>query len=268
MKDVQGKVGVVTGASSGIGRAIAIRLGIAGCKVAPIARGKAGLNEVVKTIRKEGGTAEGFPCDLNDNAKLKETLKAIESKFGTIDILVNNVGVGTFKPIDRTSYEEVLAPIQLPFGAALVASHTVIPGMLNQGSGHIVNLISPAGILPLPNMVPYTATRFAITGLSHALHEELSRKGIGVTLVCPCQVNTGYLKNNDADMGWYPKLSQVLPVLEPEVVGEKVLEAIVKNKKDMFFPPILNASIRFYQKFPEFSFWFLRFLGILQPTNK
>ena len=108
MKDVQGKVAVVTGASSGIGRAIAIRLGIAGCKVAPIARGKKGLDEVVKTIKKEGGTAEAFPCDLNDNDKLVETLKAIESKFGPIDILINNAGVGTFKPMDRTSYEEVL----------------------------------------------------------------------------------------------------------------------------------------------------------------
>ena len=152
--------------------------------------------------------------------------------------------------------------------AALVASHTVIPGMIRQGRGHICNLTSPAGIFPLPNMVPYTAARHAVTGLSHALREELAEKGIGVTLVCPAQVNTDYFTANDADMGWYPKLAQVFPVLEPEEVAEQVLNAIVHNRKEAIFPPLLWATVGFYRKFPTFSFWFLRITGLLAPPNK
>ena len=113
--DVKGKVAVVTGASAGIGRAIAIRLGQAGCTVAPIARGPEKLDEVATAIRSAGGRAQGFPCDLTNSAQLVETLKAVEAKLGPVDILVNNAGAGTFKPMERTSYEEALLPVQLPF---------------------------------------------------------------------------------------------------------------------------------------------------------
>lgn len=90
-------------------------------------------------------------------------------------------------------------------------------------------MTSPSGYFPLPFMVPYTATRHAIVGLSTSLREEVGRYGIGVSLVCPSEVDTGYFERNDADMGWYPRMSSWFPVLEPEAVARRTVQAIRRN---------------------------------------
>ncbi|MBU41783.1 MAG: hypothetical protein CMN76_01070 [Spirochaetaceae bacterium] len=268
MKAIKGRVAVVTGASQGIGRAIALALAREGASVGLLARSKEKLLAVCAEIEALGGRAGVYPCDATDYPALRRALDQANQDLGSIDILVNNAGVGTFKPLEKMSANESEAPIALPFGAAVVASHHVIPGMLQKGEGHILNLTSPAGYFPFPYMVPYTAGRFAVTGLSYSLHEEYSRRGIGITLLCPAQVDTGYFERNDADMGWYPRLAQMFPVLKPEEVGQQAVKAIKKNKREKIFPFLLWFSVKFYLKFPRFTFALLRILGLLQPVNK
>lgn len=268
MKDLKDRIAVVTGASEGIGRAVALELARSGAVAVPIARSAEKLAEVVGEIEAAGGRAKAYTCDLRDVDATVAVLQKIEAEQGAIDVLVNNVGAGTFKPMDRTSLAEALISVDLPFKAAVVAVHTVLPGMLKRERGHIVNLTSPAGYFPLPNMLPYAAARHAIYGLSLALYEEMrEHRNIHVTLACPAQVNTGYFDHNDADIGWYPKISKVFPVLEPEQVAKKVRQAIQKNKREVIFPFLLWFFVRHYQQLPKFTLWFLRVTGLMRPTT-
>lgn len=266
MKDLNGKVAVVTGASLGIGRAIALRLGRAGCRVAVLARSRDKLEALVAEIKAAGGEAAAFACDLTELEKIPGIFSAVEQQLGPIDILVNNAGVGTFKPLNKMTLSDALAPRDLPLGAALAACHTVVPGMIERRRGHIVNLTSPAGYFPLPNMMPYCAARHAMNGLSLALYEELKDKGVGVSLVCPSKVDTDYFRANDADLDWFPRIAKLYPMLTPERVGEAVYKAIVKNKREMLFPFIVWFFGRFYQTFPRFTYAFFGLLGLMKPS--
>ncbi|MDD9893301.1 MAG: SDR family NAD(P)-dependent oxidoreductase, partial [Gammaproteobacteria bacterium] len=138
--------------------------------------------------------------------------------------------------------------------------------MMERRSGHIVTLTSPAGYVPFPNMMPYVAARHAMNGLALSLNEELKPYGVGSTLFCPAQVNTGYFDRNDADMDWYPKASKIFPVLEPDEVGVQVIKAIRKNKREMIYPWSLRWFVRFYQKLPGLSVGLLRVLGLWRPA--
>ncbi|MCG8671715.1 MAG: SDR family NAD(P)-dependent oxidoreductase [Pseudomonadales bacterium] len=268
MKDLKDKVAIVTGGSKGIGKCIAKGLLEEGAKVAIVASNSTTLLEATQELQQFGDVVLPFTCDLRCSINWQETYQRIVDTLGPVDILINNAGAGTFKPMDLQTHDEAMLPVQLPFGAAVAASHSVIPDMLTRKSGHIVNMISPAGILPIPNMMPYTASRYAMVGLSQSLYEELHHQGIGVTMVCPGEVNTGYFEQNDADMDWYPKISKVFPVLEPEEVARQVIRAIKKDKREVIFPASLKATLKIYGVAPRF--WIKAFdtLGLWKPSIK
>ncbi|MDF1779814.1 MAG: SDR family NAD(P)-dependent oxidoreductase [Alcanivoracaceae bacterium] len=268
MKDLTGRVAVVTGASAGIGRAIARELASAGCTVALLARGHDALDLLQRELTKAGATALAISCDLGDASAMRAALEKVEAELGPVDILINNVGAGTFKPLHQMSAQECDIAIQLPLLPALTAVHALVPGMRARGVGHIVNLTSPAGIFPLPFMVPYTSARHAMVGLSESLYEELRGTGVGVSLVCPAQVNTGYFERNDADMGWYPKISSLFPVSEPEQVARRVVTAIRKNEREVVFPALLWAAVATFRKMPRLSIRLFRMLGLWGPSDR
>lgn len=271
MKNLSGKVAVVTGASEGIGYGIASALVREGAQVAIIARSMDKLEVAARELSaQQGNRAEGkahpFSADLMNPGSVRDVMKRIREELGDIDVLVNNVGAGTFKPLDMQTAQEADLPVHLPFSAAVAASHAVIPSMIERKSGHIVNLTSPAGFIPFPHMAPYTAARHAVVGLSNSLHYELAQHGVGVTLFCPSQVNTEYFNRNDADMGWYPKGSKMFPVLEPEQVGKQVIKAIQKNKREAIYPFVLWSFVRMYQLMPRTTIASMKLLGLWHPT--
>lgn len=268
MKNLDDRIAVITGASTGIGRAIAFGLADAGCIVVLLARGQDDLDKTVNEIKAKSGKAFAISADLRYPEIIRQTLAEIEVNIGPIDILVNNVGAGTFKPLHLTTNEECDLAIQLPYGTAMVASHFVARGMVERRFGHIVNMTSPAGIFPLPFMVPYTAARHAMLGMSHALYEELSYFGIGVSLICPAQVNTDYFERNDADMSWYPKISTLFPVLQPEDVADAVIKAIMHNRREVILTPVLKIFAATFRKAPRVSVYLLSALGLWRPARK
>jgi len=265
MKCIKNKVAVVTGGSEGIGLGIAKALSQEGAIVAIIARSKKKLQAAAKSI---SGEIYCFPSDLTDTDATESVMRQIATKLGPIDILINNVGGGTFKPYQEQSCNEAILPVHLPFASAITATHTVIPSMIERKSGHIVNMTSPAGYIPFPNMMPYVASRHGIVGLSLSLHEELKQHGIGSTLFCPGQVNTGYFDHNDADMSWYPRVSKIFRVLEPDEVAIQVIKAIRKNKREIIYPLSLGLFVRTYQKIPRLSIGFLKACNLWQPSHK
>lgn len=262
MTTLQGKVAIVTGASEGIGRAVALALAQSGCDVAVLARSAHALRDVAEHIQAMGVRALAMPCDLSQLDQVRHAMRQVKQGLGAVDILVNNVGAGTFKPLHETSETECNLAVTLPFMAATVACHEVVKDMRARGHGHIVNLTSPAGMLPLPYMAPYTAARHAMVGLSHALYEELQGTGIGVSLVCPSQVNTGYFERNDADMKWYPKISRLFPVLEPHEVARQVIRAIETNERELIYPWQLKLAITGYRLMPRTSTQLLKAMGL------
>ncbi len=268
MKQLAGKAALVTGASSGIGKAIAAELVRQGCRVALLARGEPGLLSAKAEIMVPGADIITIPCDLSSAAEARRSIREAESVFGQIDILINNVGAGTFKPLHLMSDQECDIATHLPLTSALTAVHALVPGMRERGYGHVVNLTSPAGIFPLPFMVPYSVARHAMVGLNDALYEECRGTGVGVSLVCPAQVNTGYFEANDADMGWYPKISSLFPVSEPERVGRMTLKAIHNNQREMIFPLLLKVSVTLFRIMPRTSIALFRLLGLWGPANK
>jgi len=268
MKSIEGKFAVVTGASSGIGLGIGKALAAAGARVLLLASNAEKLAKAVAEIEQAGGQASAMACNLMDVAAFTQVYEQLVAEQGVPDIWVNNVGAGTFKPMHHQTQAEAMLPVQLPFGISVAACQLVVPQMLERGSGHLVNLISPAGLFPLPFMMPYTAARWGITGLSHALWEELHHQGIGVTLVCPSQVNTGYFDNNDADMGWYPKLSNIFPVLEPEDVGAAVVKGILKDRREMIIPGLLRWLVAFYRPMPRVWVRLFKWFGLWGPSRK
>lgn len=262
IRTFSGLTAVVTGASDGIGRAIARALAEAGATVYALARSA----DKLQALQSEYPAAIiGLPVDLSDPLATDAAFMQIKEASQGVDILVNNVGGGTFKPLDAQSRDEVLLAVDLPYRVAVQACHAFVPAMRSRGSGHIVNLTSPAGYVPFPFMAPYVASRHAMKGLSLSLNDELRAYGINSLLFCPAEVNTGYFERNDTSMDWYPRVSGIFPVLEPEDVAREVLRALRKGQHEKIYPLSLALFIRAYQLMPKLSVAVLRLLGLWRP---
>jgi short-subunit dehydrogenase len=257
-----GSLVVVTGASEGIGKAIAIEMARERAQVVLMARSQDKLTDVVREITRDGGDASFVAVDLSTPSAVRQAMDEVVQRHGRVDILVNNVGAGTFKPLHLTSQIECDLAIALPLTPAVVACHAVLPGMVKRKVGHIVNLTSPAGYMPMPFMAPYTATRHAMVALSRGLQCELEGTGVQVTLVCPSQVDTTYFQNNDADMRWYPAISKVFPVLTPKRVAQEVVRAVSHDRREAVFPWQLRWAMRLYGVAPGLAQSLMQTMGL------
>lgn len=265
MKKFQNQVAIVTGASDGIGKAVALELANQGARVYALARS---ADKLQALSDQSDGQIVPVSVDLTDAAASAKAFDDINVQSEHIDILVNNVGGGTFKPLHQQTAEEVLFAVDLPYRAAMQACHAIAPRMRTQRSGCIVNLTSPAGFVPFPYMTPYVASRHAMVALSHSLHEELKDYGVQSLLFCPAEVDTGYFERNDASMDWYPRVSSVFPVLQPEEVATQIAKNIGNGKREVIYPFSLAAFIRAYQAFPRLSILSLKLIGLWKPRAK
>lgn len=263
-----GKTAVVTGASQGIGAAVAQRLAELGCVVVLIGRDASRLEVIASDLRASGKSAQVFPCDLSKPDQVIQTCEAILEAHSCVDILINNAGVGKFGPFLDMSIEEVLAPMQVPTIAAVLATRFFAPAMVDQGFGRIINIGVPAAYFSLPWMVPYTISRTALLDFSRSLNQELEHKGVIVGSVCPAWVETDYLQNNSADEGWLPKLSVMFPRSSPQQVAEFVTNAIRKGKREYVPSLRLRFFIFLYRHFPDLSIAILKMLRVYQPATR
>lgn len=263
-----GRVAAITGASEGIGRAVALRLAGEGCRVALLARRGELLQQLAAQISARGGEAHAFPCDLSDSSAVPATFADIVRRLGPIDILINNAGVGTFAPFADTPAAAVRAPFDVPVLCALAASREVAQSMVERRRGSIVTILSPASYFPLPFMVPYTASRWALLGFSRALREELAPRGVHVGTVCPGRVQTAYLDNNGADIAWFPRISRVFPTSQPEDVAEQVSRSLRGHRREIVFPAVLRVFVTCYRLFPNTVLWLLKTTRLFQPSKR
>jgi NADP-dependent 3-hydroxy acid dehydrogenase YdfG len=187
---LQNKIAVVSGASRGIGRAVAENLAAAGATVLLLARHEDELNEVVNFIQKNGGKAKAFVFNITEENRVKEFIAEAQVSFGRIDILINNAGIGSFHPVTDTNSDfwDQVMDVNVK-GTFLLSKHSV-PIMQKQYSGHIINIASDAAKRTFENGGLYCASKYAQDAFSSVLRKEVRKHGIKVSVIYPGLVDT------------------------------------------------------------------------------
>ena len=236
------KLALVTGASSGIGEALAKRYGADGAHVLLLARNTERLGAVAEAIRRQGGTATSYAVDLSDAEAIGETSARIMREAGTPDILVNNAGAGRWLPLIETNAEDALAMIQVPYLAAFNLTRAFLPEMLARRSGAIAFITSPASYLAWANACAYIAARHAVAGLAEALRCEVRGKGLSVTLVVLGTVQTPYWEHNPGSREHLPATNPALmPTLTAAEAAEAIFEGVKARKRTVVKPALFRA---------------------------
>ncbi|MCH2132300.1 MAG: 3-oxoacyl-[acyl-carrier-protein] reductase [Phycisphaerales bacterium] len=184
------RVAVVTGASRGIGSAIAQRLAADGCHVVLVARDEAKLAAVVESITSAGGKAESRVCDLSDSGAVEALIEKTVEDHGRVDILVNNAGINRDGLILRMSDEDFHAVLAVNLTAAFVACRTVARPMMRGRWGRIINISSVTGLVGNPGQANYAAAKAGVIGMTKTLAKELGSKGITANVVAPGFIET------------------------------------------------------------------------------
>lgn len=191
-RSIAGKVALVTGAASGMGRATAHLFADEGAKVAVLDRNGEGVATVVKEIAEAGGSAKGWTLDLMQSEKIAPTVVEIAEHFGSLDILINNAGIDASARIQSSRYEDVW---ERCFTINLAAHHRLIraalPYLTKNGAGRIVNIASTEGVGGSAFSSPYTAAKHGVVGLTRSLAVELGTQGVTVNCICPGAIHTG-----------------------------------------------------------------------------
>jgi 3-oxoacyl-[acyl-carrier protein] reductase len=189
MKKLEGKVALVTGASRGLGKGIAIAFAVEGAKVAVnYSASKAGADDTVAQIRKAGGTAEAFQADVSDTASVDALVKAVEAKLGSIDILVNNAGIVSASPLVKMTPENWDKVFAVHVRAMYLCCRAVLPGMLEKKYGKIINMSGSFAITGAENFVHLSAAKGAMTGFTRALAREVGPQGVYVNAIVPSMI--------------------------------------------------------------------------------
>jgi NADP-dependent 3-hydroxy acid dehydrogenase YdfG len=226
---LSGKVVVVTGASSGIGAATALALAREGAAVCLAARRTDRLREVEEEILAKGGRALAVPTDVTDQEEVEGMVAASTEALGPTDILVNNAGVMLLSPLEQVRVEDWDRMVDVNLKGVLYGIAAVLPGMIERGSGHIVNVGSVAGRRPFPAGSVYSATKFAVRALTAGLQLELSsHHGIRVTDVQPGVVATELTEHipDQAVRDAFAERTAEWRPLEAEDVAQAVLYAV------------------------------------------
>jgi 3-oxoacyl-[acyl-carrier protein] reductase len=183
--DLSGQTAIVTGASRGIGKAIAMRLAAAGAKVACIARSADKLKEVADAIAAAGGTAEVHPCDVTDSASVSKLVEDLNEKWGQIDIVVNNAGITKDTLIPRMEDEMWDAVIATNLRSVFLFTRAASLVMMRKRSGRIINISSVSGIMGNPGQANYSASKAGVIGLTRTVAQELASRKVTVNAICP-----------------------------------------------------------------------------------
>lgn len=237
MKDFNNKLALVTGASSGIGQAIAVALADKGVRLILVGTNRSRLKQSKKLCEEAGGEAHSYAANVGDYALMQGLAEAVQAEHGDVDLLINNAGVVMSGLIQEVEIEDWQRLIDINVMGVVHGCKLFVPGMLRQGGGHIVNMASAAGLIGQPGMSTYCATKHAVVGLSASMRYELAGAGIGVTTICPGYVKTPITENlklvgkldTDRVRGKVEK-SVKDSKLTAEMVATQTLKAIRRNE--------------------------------------
>lgn len=222
---------MVTGASSGVGRALAVALAARGARVGATARRGELLDELARQVRAAGGTIATAVADVADRDALHAAMRSLEAVHGPTDLLIANAGISHPTGAAAMNVPGVEEVLRVNFFGVVYAVEAVLPGMLARGAGHVVGVSSLAAFKGLPGAAAYCASKAAVNNYLEGLRIELRRSGVAVTAVCPGFVNTPIVANNPT-----------MPFLmEPAAAADRILNALPRRPGLYRFPRRMAA---------------------------
>ena len=253
MKNLANKTAFVTGASAGIGYALAEALGRAGMRVMLAGINEHNLDGALAKLRSAGITAERVQCDVGSRASVQNAALATIAKFGKVHVLCNNAGVGTFGEIGSIPESDWEWVIRVNLMGVVHGTEIFAPLLAQHGEGgHIVNTSSIAGLLAGPGSEPYAATKFAVVAMSEGWRVQLAPRGVGVSVLCPAFVRTS-IGSGQRNRPGGPRrgaeerssvLNQLIDAgMDPKMLAARVLEAIRDDELYIFTHPELKGAV-------------------------
>lgn len=247
-KSIAGEIALVTGAGSGIGRLISIRLAKLGAKVVLWDLNAEGIHVTKQLIEKEGGVAYTYECDVTDRFLVYDTADRVRRDVGDVTILVNNAGIVNGKPLLDISDEKIQKVMDVNVTAHFWTLKAFLPHMAEQKHGHIVTISSLAGKVGANRCVDYCASKHAAVGLHSSLSQELrvmGVTGVHLTNICPFFINTGMFE------GAKSRFPRLFPGLDQHAVADRVVQALLLNEHEVVIPSIFYAVLTLQSILPH-----------------
>lgn len=258
---------LITGGSQGIGKAIALRFAQGGYNIVLAARQADRLALVADEVRSHAPKTLAIPTDVRDPQQVEAMIQQTLAEFGAIDVLVNNAGIYASGPAEQFSIEDWHQILDTNLWGYIHTIHAALPHLLERRQGTIVNLCSIGGRVPLPYLVPYSTSKFAVDGLTQSLRSELAPKGIQVCGIYPNLIKTSFLERavfrgvDAADQQERrQQVEQVVqaPLVEkPEDVAIAVWEAVTQQQDEVIVGSA-KASAGAHHLFPKAVQWIIR----------
>ena len=224
---------VITGASSGIGRATAVEAGRRGATVVLAARNVRGLHAAAAEVERVGGTPHAVPTDVAEYAQVERLAAETVERFGRIDTWVNNAAVAMYATVEQATVEELVRVIQVDLMGQIYGIKAALPHLRRRGGGTIICVGSALSERAVPLQAPYVAAKHGLKGFTESLRMELEREktGINVTLIEPASINTPFFRHARSKLGVMPR--PMPPAYEPELVAEAILVATEHPRRDV-----------------------------------
>lgn len=255
--DLRGRSVMITGGSRGLGLVLAREFAREGAKLAICARDPNELERARADLAERGADVIAVQCDVTDQEQVESAVGTIFEVFGRVDVLVNNAGVIQVGPFETMTLEDFDNAIRSHFWGPLYTTLAVLPEMRRRREGRIVNISSIGGKISVPHLLPYGASKFALTGLSEGLRAELAKDGILVTTVIPGLMRTGSPPNaffkgrHRAEYAWF-SISDAMPGLSisAEAAARKIVNACRHGDAEAILSLPAKAGVRLHGLFP------------------
>jgi NAD(P)-dependent dehydrogenase (short-subunit alcohol dehydrogenase family) len=248
VESFRGKTALVTGAGSGLGRALCLAIAREGARVIAVDIDGETARETADSIEGLGMSCTALKADVSSEDDMRSLAGRVLSESGRVDLLVNTAGVGIGGRIESLTLEDWKLAIGVNLWGSVYGIHYFLPRMIEEGEGHIVSVSSVSGLVGLPNTAPYAAAKHALVGLCESLRFDLAKHGIGVTVVCPGGIRTGFFDHmtvrtqGERDEKYVRFVRWIWErfSMSPEKAALKVIGGIKRNK------PLLLMGIETY----------------------
>ena len=270
--NLRNKIVLVTGGSRGLGLVLAREFAHNGARIAICARDDQELQQAIDDLQSRGADVMAVKCDVTNTSDVDQMMNRIRERFGKIDVLVNNAGTIQVGPLEVMKREDFEQAMQAHFWGPLNTMLAVLPEMRERQDGRIVNISSIGGKIAVPHLVPYSASKFALVGLSKGLNAELRKDGIAVTTVCPGLMRTGSPRNANFkgkhrdEYAWF-SISDSLPVtsIKAERAARQIVDACKQGRAELVITVQAKLAVTFDALFPELSAEMLALTNRLLP---
>lgn len=271
--DMRGKAVVITGGSRGLGLELARRLADEGARLAICSRTPHELDAAKRELEARGAEVLAMPCDITNRSQTDEFARVVQHRYGAIDVLINNAGVMQVAPLEDVTVDDFQKMMNGNFYGALNMTFAVLPGMKRRGGGSIVNISSIGGKISVPHLLPYSASKFALTGFSEGLRASVAKDGISVTTVFPGTMRTGshtqaeFKGQEEKESAWFSTAATTpLLSMSMERAAAQIITAFKQRRAQLVMPLHSEIAVKAHHLTPALSQSALSLVDSLLPA--